>query len=582
MKNKKLVVVLAASVISAVSIVGAVGLHNGMANAASNVTSKKNYEIKPEISVEMPAGFVDVFPNAVLNRSYKIPTATAIDVYGDALTVRTALYAHYYSETRSLIQMENNTFTPGFYGVYTVCYTATDDFGNVAMEVFDITCEEKQPLTASIAPIDGEYFAGREVKVADITVENAIGEVDVQATATCSYASYNVENGAFFPEYAGEYTIEYVCSDYSETNKVSYTITVQENETPVFTSGIYLPEYFILGASYTMPEGKCKAYKSGAVYSITPTISVRYPSKNYSEEIVGGIFTPQMEGDVVIAYEAKAFGKSEKLEYSAKVVDVNFNGAMTMENYFQGEDIGVSATSYGVSISTLKDEASATFINSVLSQMLTMSVGIDADKNAFSSLDIYLADAVDKSQEVKISFEKTGGNAKVTVNDDDYAYANISFEKAANITFEYANATRTVSMAGSDKIEVKNTLSGEAFQGFSEFITVKYVFSGVTGYSTAFVYSIDNQTFSNEKGDGMRPYIIFSTYKEGYRQVGDLIQLERIYVADVLDPNYSVKYYVFAPSGKFVVSVDGESLDWDTDYTKEYSFVATEKGKYTV
>ena len=141
MKNKKLVVVLAASVISAVSIVGAVGLHNGMANAASNVTSKKNYEIKPEISVEMPAGFVDVFPNAVLNRSYKIPTATAIDVYGDALTVRTALYAHYYSETRSLIQMENNAFTPGFYGVYTVCYLAIDEAGNSTFVSYTIVCE---------------------------------------------------------------------------------------------------------------------------------------------------------------------------------------------------------------------------------------------------------------------------------------------------------------------------------------------------------------------------------------------------------------------------------------------------------
>ncbi len=581
MKTKKKMIV--AAMLAAISSV-AFGAAGVLANAANKETerTKINYEIKPEISVEFPEGFSGALPNAVLNKNYKIPAATAVDVYGDALSVRTVLYAHYYSETRSLIQIENNTFTPAFYGVYTVCYTATDDFGNVAVETFDILCEERQPLTASIAQTSGEYFAGREVKIADITVENAIGKIDVQATATCAYASYPVENSVFVPEYAGEYTIEYTYSDYSETNHISYTMTVQDDATPVFVSGICLPEYFILGANYTMPEGKCKAYRAGAVYSIAPTLSVNYVSKNYSEEIVGGVFAPKMEGDIVITYEASAFGKSEKREYSAKVVDVNFTGAMTMEKYFQGEDIGLSASSYGVAISTLKNGASAAFINSVLSQTLTMNLGIDADKNAFSSLDIYLTDAEDKSQVVKISFEKANGNAKMVVNDDDYAYTTVTFEQAANFAFEYINSTRTVSMAGSDKIEVLNTLSGEPFQGFGEFITVKYVFDGVDGYSTAYVYSIDNQSFSNEKGDGMRPYIIFSTYSEGYRKVGELVQIDRIYVADVLDPNYTVKYYVVAPSGKFVIDVAGELLDMDTDYTKEYTFLAAEKGKYVV
>lgn len=583
MKRKKTTILVGAlAAISSVCIAFAASAVIGNADLSNGEKQKINYEIAPTISVEMPEGFSDVFPNAVLNKSYKIPDATAIDVYGDALTVQTALYAHYYSETRSLIQIENNTFIPTFYGIYTVCYTATDGFGNADVKTFDITCEEKLPLTASVSEVSGEYFVGREIKVADITVENQIGMVEMQATASCAYASYAVENGVFFPEYAGEYTIEYVYSDYSETNRVSYTITVQENETPVFASEMYLPEYFILGAKYALPKAECKVYRGNGVYSVTPTVSVNYPSKNYSENIVGGEFAPTMIGDVVITYEANAFGKIEKKEYSATVVDVNFNGAMTMENYFYGEDVGLSALSYGVSISTLTNGATVEFINSVLSKTLTMTLGIDTEKNAFSSLDIYLTDAKDKSQTVKVSLEKTNGDAKVTVNDDDYAYANVAFNKASNFAFEYSNTTRSVSMAGSDKITVNKTLSGEAFNGFGEFITVKYVFNGVTGYSTCFVYSIDNQTFSNEKGDGMRPYIIFSNYTEGQRQVGDLIKIDRIYVADLLDPNYGVNYYVLAPSGKYVVSVDGEVLDKDTDYKKDYSFLATENGKYIV
>ncbi len=583
MKRKKttlLVAVLAA--ISSVSLAFAAGAIIGSAALSNGENKKINYEIAPEITVEMPEGFSESFPNAVVNKSYKLPTATAIDVYGDELTVHTALYAHYYSETRSLLQIENNAFIPAFYGVYTVCYTATDDFGNATIQTFDITCEEKQPLSASVLQSSGEYFVAQEIKIADIAVENAIGKVEVQATASCAQATYDVVNGCFFPEYAGEYTIEYVYSDYSETSTISYTLTVQENLTPIFTSELYLPEYFILGASYALPHAECKAYKGGVIYSVTPMVTLRYPEKNYSQEITDGTFVPMMTGDVVITYEANAFGTTEKKEYSAKVVDVDFNGTMDMENYFYGKDLGLTALSYGVSISTLKDGASATFINSVLSRTLEMTLGIDANKNAFSSLDIYLTDAKDNAKEVKISLEKTDGVAKVTVNDDDYAYANIAFDKATSFAFEYSNDTHTVSVAGTDRIAVKKTLSGEVFDGFGDFITVKYVFSGVTGYSTFTVYSINNQTFSNEKADGMRPYIFFSTYQDGERKVGDLIEIERIYVADVLDPNYTVKYYVLTPNGEFAVSLDGETLDYDTDYTKGYSFMATESGKYVV
>lgn len=581
MKVKKKVMV--ATMLATISLVvfGGAGIVASAANKATEKT-KINYEIAPEISVDMPKGFSGCFPNAVLNKSYKIPSATAIDVYGDALSVDIDLYAHYYSENRSLIEIKNKVFIPAFYGVYTVCYTAVDDFGNVAMETFDIACEEKQPLSARVLQTSGEYFVAQGIKVADIEVENAIGEVVVQTTASCAQTTYEVKNGCFFPEYAGEYTIEYVYSDYSETSKVSYTLTVQENLTPIFTSELYLPEYFILGASYQLPKADCKVYKGGTIYSLTPTITWRYPDKNYSIVITDGEITPMMAGDVVITYEANAFGRTEKREYSATVVDVNFNDEMLLQNYFYGEDLGFSAHSFGLSISTLKDGASATFINSVLSQTIEMTLGIDANKHAFSSLDIYLTDAQDKTKEVKISLEKMDGVAKVTVNDDDYAYANVAFDKATNFPFQYSNDTRTVSMAGTSPIEVKNTVLGEVFDGFGEFVTLKYVFNGVTGYSTFTVYSIDNQTFSNETADGMRPYVLFSTYSGGNRQVGDIIELERIYVADVLDPNYFVKYYVLTPKGQFVVSLDGETLDEDADYTKGYSFLAEESGKYVV
>ena len=169
--KKKMMVATTLATISLVAF-GAAGL---VASAFSKEIEKTkiNYEMKPEISVGMPEGFSEHLPNAVLNKSYKIPSAFAVDVYGDDLTVRTDLYAHYYSETRSLLQIENESFIPTFYGIYTVCYTAVDDFGNVATQTYDITCEEKQPLSASVLEMSGEYFVAQEIRVANIEVENA-------------------------------------------------------------------------------------------------------------------------------------------------------------------------------------------------------------------------------------------------------------------------------------------------------------------------------------------------------------------------------------------------------------------------
>ena len=579
-KTKKIITCL---MLFSIAIVCAIGVFGVKALSNDNNNDKINYKIAPEITVDMPVGFSAELPNAVLNKSYAIPLVTAIDVYGDELFVKTNLYAHYYSENRSSIQIENNSFIPQFYGVYTLCYTATDCFNNVATKIFDVVCQDKTPLTATVVEESGNYYVGREVKVNDILIKNNIGETSVSVTATCDKAVYTVKNGVFIPEYVGEYTIEYVYSDYSESGKVSYTINVEGDQTPIFTSEISLPSYYILGVSYTLPSVTCKVYRNNASYNVYPKISLRYLSSESSSVISNNEFTPMVEGDIVITYEATMSGYSAKKEFPAKVVDVNYYDELDMGKYFQGKDIGVKTLGYGLTISSLTDGAYADFINPLLSRSLTMNLGIDADKNAFNSLDIYLTDFDNKDLQVKLSYVKNGDSAEFTINDEDFYNASFGFNKATTLNFKYDNETRSASMGGSDNVVIGKTLYGEDFNGFeSEFITVKFVFTGVTGYSTIYVYSIDNQTLSNESGDGARPHVVFSPYKKGEGSLGDVIELDRIYVADVLSPSYSVQFYVLAPNGLYATSVEGEVLDFDTDYTKKHSFVATENGRYDV
>ena len=148
--------------------------------------------------------------------------------------------------------------------------------------------------------ISGEYSVGREVKVADIQMQNAIGETSVAVTAACAQTTYAVENGYFVPEYAGEYTIEYLCTDYSETCKVSYTIIVAENDTPIFLTDISMPEYFIVGAPYQLPTAKCRVYRNNAMFDVVPAIEVYYSSLNQRVTVKDGAFTPTAQGDIII------------------------------------------------------------------------------------------------------------------------------------------------------------------------------------------------------------------------------------------------------------------------------------------
>ena len=86
-KTKRNILCLVFALVCLFSVVFAVSAIYANASSSNDSNNGKvNYKIAPEIMVEMPKGFSNEFPNAVLNKSYKIPNSSAIDVYGDSLT----------------------------------------------------------------------------------------------------------------------------------------------------------------------------------------------------------------------------------------------------------------------------------------------------------------------------------------------------------------------------------------------------------------------------------------------------------------------------------------------------------------
>ena len=68
------------------------------------------------------------------------------------------------------------------------------------------------------------------------------------------------------------------------------------------------------------------------------------------------------------------------------------------------------------------------------------------------------------------------------------------------------------------------------------------------------ISKIKNQTLGKDVSNAS-PFVLFELYQGGVHQVGDFITIQPVYLGDVLDPNYTVDYWIETPtSGEYAVS----------------------------
>jgi hypothetical protein len=553
-------------------------------DSQSAVGDMENYGIPPIIEVNSGNYSLSSAPIAVKGKKYNLFSASAKDIYGNELQVQTEVYANYYTETRSSVSIANNTFTPLNFGVYTVEYTAVDSFGNKASVVYDVHCQEKEEISAILgdAPTSGQV--GDVIAIAPLTVTNTTGEVAISITAVSEkgYADYSIgEDMCFFPEYADVYKIVYTYSDYNEVGIMSYTIDVAENPNPIFKSEITLNNYYIVGCEYELPQPDCFYSQNGKYFDIIPSINITYQDGTLISS-KNGKFTPEKEGTLTVAYTASFSNKQIVKQYQAKAVDVGYTGKMDMSGYFYGDGIQTETFNYGISIKAAQD-TTFDFINPVASSEFSVKFGIDPSASQFNRFDIYLTDSADKDNIVKFSYVRNGAKGMFYVNDDDYSALSQGFLALETTELYYDNITKTATLGDSAALNISKNLRGEKFSGFKgDKVFVTFALAETNGYSGVYLYQIDNQVLSNEAGDGFRPFITFFRYDKGIHYVGDIIEVERIWACDVLDPDYTVEFSVKGPDGQYVKDIFGNTLNTDTDYTTSHSFQATMLGNYIV
>ncbi len=581
--NKKLKLIFV-TVLSAVFVaMSALMIYS--ANSEGN--GKKNFGINPTITIDVPNGYLlESAPSAMINQPYKIFDADAKDVYGDELSVDINVYAFYDSQNKLLVGYDSGYVIPNKYGVYTVEYSAVDAFGNRAIVLYDFECVEKQALISELSSCASEFKAGEEVSVADISFKNNVGEVVVKITATNlnGSVSYLVENGKFIPRYAGQYVVKYEYADYNEKGTKEYTINVTPNSNPIVYGEANVPKYFLTDCQYTLPTIECYHFSNGQPNKIVPQISVKIG--DYKPVNVGADFKfkPQYEGKTIITYTA--INKVIRT-YEAVTVNANYGTPdLNMAKYFYSPtgNAEIKTLTHGITLTSAFEGSTIDFINPLVSERFNMDFGILPECN-YSRLNVYLTDITNEDIKVKFSLVRNQGkDTSFIVNDGEKAITNVKFDGLATYSFEYLNTNRTAKVGSSFALPVDKTLSGEEFNGFTgNMVYVTFEFEGILSTGGVVVYKLNNQPLSSAKRDTIEPYLVFHDYSGDEINVGDKIVISRIYAGDVLDPNYSVSYYVQKPDGTFAVSDDGVELSSaNAKYDKDYVITADMNGRYLV
>lgn len=566
-----------------------VGIIISIKNVQANIDSQKVIG-EPIITLDTKGYELQAVPNAVLNKPYKIFNGTAEDVYGNQAVLVENVWLHTYSSTKSKVSLTDGCFIPKFYGEYVVEYTATDANGNTSTIAYSVECQPKEELSIMLELDPVTIFeCGLTVDVAKYTMENQSGNVYCSITAQLQGAeieyAINPQTLKFTPVQSGVYTIVYNASDYNENCTKSYDIEVKKNTKPIIFGEAQYPAYMLLGTSYSLDILEAAHFAEGKKSSLSPTIRIKY--SDHSEEIVeGATFVPKVAGKARIDYIAK-YGNEEMVKsYFVEIVDANYTDVIDMSKYFATENATSVEKEDGVSLSTMQEGATATFINPITARELDVKFFVTERYSGLEVLNVYLTAEYNAEKKIKLTIEKEKETSLVSINDGKKFASSASFLDSDNITVLYNDVKRSISINGKEEYVINNLLNGQEFTGFGEekcYISWEFEKIKINGQAEILVTKIKNQTLGKDVSNAA-PFVLFELYQGGVHQIGDLITFQPVYLGDVLDPNYTVNYWVETPtSGEFAVSIDGVVLNRENArYNQEYVIQAKQNGYYSV
>lgn len=564
----------------------------------------------PLLSVDFGEYDENMLPVAVLDKAYPIFTANALDFYSGVKSVTANVYYNYDSLDKVNVTLENGAFTPKYEGAYTIEYKALDCAGNCAVRKVSVTAVKEIGAGLTIAMIGEKQTDGYvaiDIPVAGYEVQNASGEYDVSITASAAGKTYVLDKDEriLHVKEAGRYAVTYTVTDYvGRTASCSYEVNVVPSDDPVFLSNAIIPKYVLAGVAQRLPALSAYDYKNGGK-EVEARISVSAEGID-TQTLEDETLVPSQEfagKTLTITYTATTATGESTQSYQVECVSIlrdpslytdpeqNINKNVEKKNLFVAS-AGVTADYGKITEKDTSEYVTYTFteagrldyVNALIAS--NFSIQFNILKGNFNILNVYLTDAENATEQVKLSLIKRDEYVGFTINGGiEYKLNTQTFldpERAFNIGYNWHDAC--VEMENGNSVF---SLTGNGEKPFASG-KIYYTFEmlEVTGESTILVQKIRNQTLTRTTRDNANPEgMIWGTYKSNY-EVNEEVELLHFKSTDAINPMslnvfITVQYQNEDGSFEVVNGVDGTKLDM-VALDKTYTVKLSKYGSYAV
>lgn len=548
---------------------------------------------KPYVNVDFGVYDIDNVPNAIVGKPYKLFPVTAFDTNDGELVVSQNVYYNYGGSNRVNVSVIDGVFVPEKQRTYTIVYTATDRAGNktvCAIPVNVIPAEDAM-LSIEVSDYEDTGSAGVKVPLAVPTVVSALTYYEVTPTVTIDGQSVEVlKDNTFIPTRAGVYTVTFNVENYIESQSISYQVTINSNDQPIFTNRAVLPKYFINGATYNLEVPKAYHYTDGS--QTTADVSLTYKNDNGQENSGNPrSFTVTANNEVTLIYTANNGQKKDQQIYTVPVVDVGYGNALNLPNYFKTKNVSVVNDTAGAVFTTSTNDNSFEFINGITLSTVEFSIKLGTAAAALGNLDLYLTNQVNNGQKIKLSLINGAKGVELSINDGNRFPTGSSWLSDKSLFNFSVDLNNKVVTLNDKTYNFTTDADGEPYTTPSEyFVYFSGSMGGVTAETSATVTKIVNQSLRQNKNkdgepvavyDVNAPYILCTPIGGTFSE-GDKITVAPIMATDVFDPNITCTVTVVGPDKQLVVSDDGVTLGNGVDISRAYDVTLNKIGTYTI
>ena len=539
----------------------------------------------PVLKIESDCDLDDM-PMAEVGKKYTVPTATAFDEYSGNCAVKTSVIYNATDATNSVVvDIVDGAFEVDRPGVYAINYETEDQMANKTTKTLWIRAvSDLADPSFVFANPQTTALAGDWIVPAEYTVENGSGESEVTISYVFDGKETVITNG-FRPDAVGTYTVKYTAVDYiGQTGEGTYDITVTAGDKPVFVDTAILPNYFVSGASYILPDIYANDYTSGTLVRKLATVTVKDANGTTTVES-GKAYVPAIEenmGKTTVTYTVDGVDSVYEVPVVLAWKEESGRPRLQIQNYFDREGVTMEKSNEYSIITATDANGQWTFANALIAENFTTTLSAVTSRSSFDGLAVLFTDAENEEIAISAYVQKNGRTAQFITDATVLGIESGFASNSSSNRFQIGYAKKMFTVGGAS-VAVNNTVYGEKFEGFpSGKIYVTVAFVNATEGAQYNVVEINNQIISTTPYDRVAPKIVVLGTRGGVRKINEVVTLPAAIAGDTLDSNVTFSLTVFAPDKKTVVKdVNGVELK-DVDPGKEYQIKVSEYGQYLV